>query len=49
MLKSRKITGLLDFRPEISFLKTYSSFLPPNSLKLLRSLDDNPRSFDPGS
>ena len=28
-------------------VKSYSSFLPPNSHKFLRSLDDNPRSLDP--
>lgn len=28
-------------------IKTYSSFLPPNSHKFLRSLDNNSRSFDP--
>ena len=28
-------------------VNSYSRFLPPNSLKFLRSLDDSPRSFDP--
>ena len=28
-------------------VNSYSSFLPPNSLKFLRSLDDSPRSVDP--
>ena len=28
-------------------VNSYSSFLPPNSLKFLRSLDDSPRSIDP--
>ena len=28
-------------------VKSYSSFLPPNSLKFLRSLDYNPRSRNP--
>ena len=28
-------------------VNSYSRFLPPNSLKFLRSLDDSPRSIDP--
>ena len=30
-------------------VNSYSRFLPPNSLKFLRSLDDSPRSIDPAS